>query len=788
MSYFNKEYYELLIGSLLHDIGKFWQRAEKDNQDLIRNIQSEFGLKGSGNPKHEYWSAYFLKHVLKEDEAAERAKNHHNPDDPFDYIISIADKLSGEEREDRERDDKRDPSHEPMVSIFSQIKGIKKDEGEIPIHYQPLFGVDLNLETLFPKKKKDEAFSLHDYKSLWSYFFKAVNVIDLNVQDKKKLVRLYHLLEVFTVSIPSAAYYSVADISLFDHAKIAAALTACLYQYSKREGMPDFEKIHSALISEYKKSPCSFINVLDIKAFSLMKGDISGIQRFIFDISSKGAAKGLKGRSIYLSVLPEIIAKYILRKFSLPLFNLLFCGGGHFYLLLPFVDKGEVEKIQGEISDKLFSAHKGSLSVVIGSIPLTFNDFESGRFGDKWVDVSGNLRPKKKEKFINIIRKEPKRFFGPYPYPDKLCHVCRNRPIIEENKCSFCLDFEILGNKVSKKKIYTERRALENSDKNRFNKIDEVYRDFGFYNEFEEKPDAANINYSVNERAFWDFSCDGFKYIPNHTPLKDSKILDFDDLADEAEGKKRWAILRGDVDDLGRIFGEGLQNRSISRVISLSRNFSSFFSYWLNEFCKEYGEKTYVIYSGGDDFFIVGSWNVIAELGIKIREDFAKSVCENPHITLSCSVFIAPNKKYPLYKAAQICGQELEEKAKKAEGKDCIVFLGRAFKWNEFQKIYELKNMIRGLTKDGDVSKALLQTIYAGFSEFANYQEGKYPIHRVWRLIYGLSRLGKRHKKVTKKIEAIEAKLIRDNYNLEKGGAYAARWAELELEERRVFS
>ncbi|MGD9162236.1 MAG: hypothetical protein PVG39_27750, partial [Desulfobacteraceae bacterium] len=80
-----------------------------------------------------------------------------------------------------------------------------------------------------------------------------------------------------------------------------------------------------------------------------------------------------------------------------------------------------------------------------------------------------------------------------------------------------------------------------------------------------------------------------------------------------------------------------------------------------------------------------------------------------------------------------------------------------------------------------EVPKALLQIIYSGFSEYKNYQDRKYPIHRVWRLIYGLSRIGKRHKKAMKKIEIIETKLLTDNYNLEEGGLYAARWAELEL-------
>ena len=61
---FDNDYIELLIGSLYHDIGKFWQRAEKDNEDLIKNIIAEFALKSIGMPEHQFWSAYFLKNTL----------------------------------------------------------------------------------------------------------------------------------------------------------------------------------------------------------------------------------------------------------------------------------------------------------------------------------------------------------------------------------------------------------------------------------------------------------------------------------------------------------------------------------------------------------------------------------------------------------------------------------------------------------------------------------------------------------------------------------------------------
>ncbi|MDI6890218.1 MAG: type III-A CRISPR-associated protein Cas10/Csm1 [Thermodesulfovibrionales bacterium] len=781
-SMFDTEYLELIIGSLFHDIGKFWQRAEKDNKDLIRNINAEFGLRGIGMPEHQFWSAYFLKNILNEDDAAKRAKNHHNPDDPFDYLIAIADKLSGEEREDREGSERADPSMEPLISIFSQIRGIREEASEPSIYYQPLVGDELNLETLFPKEKKEDAFNQKTYKTLWKDFENTIKETNLSVSYDKKLTRLYHFLEVFTTSIPSPAYYSVADISLFDHSKTTAAIAACLYQHSRRKGMIDFKKIHYALVAKYKKQPCNFSEMLNNEALTLLAGDISGIQGFIYDISSKGAAKSLKGRSLYLSLLPEIISKYIVRKLSLPYTNILFCKGGHFYLLLPLLDEEEINELQRKINEILFNAHKGTFSLVIAGVALNFNDFSGDTLGKKWSEVFGNLQPKKKTKFKEIMMEKPNEFFGPFEFPEKLCKVCRSREItnLEEEKCSFCESFEECGEKVIKKNILRERIISETPLPTSPN-VTDVFKAFGFDLDFRETPEVPAVNYAVNERSFWKNGCDGFVYLPNHTPLENGDILDFDHLSDKASGKKRWTVLRGDVDNLGLIFGKGLENRSISRVASLSRNFSLYFTFWLNEICKQdrFKDKTYVIYAGGDDFFIVGSWDVMPGLAMSINEDFRRFTCQNDHITLSSANFIVPSQKYPLYKAAEICGIELDEKAK-LEDKNSIAFLGKAFTWDDFEKVYELKEAIIELVKNQKVSNALIQAIYSGFAEFEGFKRGEYPINRVWRLIYSLSRLARRHR-VENEMARIEKRLILSNYNLEIGGLYAARWAELEI-------
>jgi CRISPR-associated protein Csm1 len=55
--------------------------------------------------------------------------------------------------------------------------------------------------------------------------------------------------------------------------------------------------------------------------------DISGIQKFIYTISSKGALKGLRSRSFYLEMLLQHVIDCLLDKCGLSRANLIYSGG-----------------------------------------------------------------------------------------------------------------------------------------------------------------------------------------------------------------------------------------------------------------------------------------------------------------------------------------------------------------------------------------------------------------------------------------------------------------------------
>ena len=141
--------------------------------------------------------------------------------------------------------------------------------------------------------------------------------------------------------VPSAAYRSHPDISLYDHARSVAAIAVCLHEAHQQA-----------------------------EPFLLIQGDISGVQSFLYKLASpdgtKNTAKRLRGRSLFLVLLAETVAHYYLRELNLPPTNLLYCGGGHFSILAPHTDevKTKLAEAEEQVNRWLIDQHRGDLALV----------------------------------------------------------------------------------------------------------------------------------------------------------------------------------------------------------------------------------------------------------------------------------------------------------------------------------------------------------------------------------------------------------------------------------------
>jgi CRISPR-associated protein Csm1 len=312
--------YEVIMGALLHDIGKFFQRAV-DSEEVLsaetRGLESTICpvFKGTYSHRHVLFSSEFcseyLGNIPKGLEAGSinaLASYHHRPADAAQEIIQEADRLSsGMERVPDEAEIGRAHGKFRKVRLIPVTAEVASGTGKDVKWERPL--LPLRPERLFPEECAKDASTdrTTEYSRLWSEFLEVWRTNE--VPDWWGYVnRCLGILEEFTWCIPSATWGVIPDISLYDHLKTTAAIAGCIQAASS------------------PKDP-----------FVLVVGDFGGIQSYIFDIhaGAGGLAKRLRARSFFVDMANCSVAFEILRRMDLPLTNCLMLSGGKFILLLP---------------------------------------------------------------------------------------------------------------------------------------------------------------------------------------------------------------------------------------------------------------------------------------------------------------------------------------------------------------------------------------------------------------------------------------------------------------------
>ena len=304
----------LQLGALLHDIGKIVRRAGLDNKEHSEagsNYLRDNNLLADSYKEIydiiDYHHAKYLKTAkLKEDSLA--------------YIVYEADNIaSGVDRVKYENEKIRGNEMDSLNSIFNIIRVEKNDLKKT----FKLFDFDnngFNMPTL-----NDIKLSNSDYKKVIDHIKNNLNSFKENINPEELAV----VLEACCSYFPSSSYVDTPDVSYYDHVKLTAAISACFYLYDKEKNIKDLKKEYFSTVNRNKEK------------FLLVSGEFSGIQNFIYTISSKMAMKSLRGRSFYLELFVEHIIDEILSTLELSRVNLLYSGGSHFYLLLPNIDKAK---------------------------------------------------------------------------------------------------------------------------------------------------------------------------------------------------------------------------------------------------------------------------------------------------------------------------------------------------------------------------------------------------------------------------------------------------------------
>jgi CRISPR-associated protein Csm1 len=171
-------------------------------------------------------------------------------------------------------------------------------------------------------------------------------------------------------------------------------------------------------------------------------------------------------------------------------------------------------------------------------------------------------------------------------------------------------------------------------------------------------------------------------------------------------GAEALMTLKGDIDNLGLIFQQGLARPTFARMAAISRQINAFFTVWLPWVCRKEFPNTYTVFAGGDDFFLIGPWHSTIELARRMRDEFTRYVAHNPDIHFSAGLSMT-KPGLPIRHLAQLAEDALEV-AKKCSGKNAVTCFGQAVGWDTFAQLMACEAALGRLSSELKLSTGYL--------------------------------------------------------------------------------
>lgn len=691
----------LTFGALLHDIGKVVYRGSsakgthsKLGADFIEELAAQ-------NADFEGKCGQKIVEQIRYHHAKEMSSASRLDDDSLAFVTYFADNISaGMDR---------------------------KNEGD---EQAANFDRDVKLRKIFNiinGRHSDATIEHEDYNTIRERIHKGLAGMGLRQSDLNSLL---NLLEATTDKVPSSTNLTeLVDVSLFDHAKTTAAIAVCIYEYLSDHGISNYREA----LFDRQRSPRFYEEPM----FLLCSWDMSGIQSFIYNISGAGALKQLRARSLYLELMLEHVSDELLERLELSRANLLYTGGGHAYLLLP--NTRQTKTIFGTFCDELrewLIEHYGiDLYLATSLVECSAHDLankgeDKQRYPKLYQELSEGLSAAKASRYdARTIKELNFGSAGEYDH-SRECKECHrsDADIDESDLCPLCASLGKISASLIHKDVFVIAEAFEGEDTVSPGRIGLALpfdRRLEMYSRDEylaTRPVFARI-YTKNS---WDM---GVK-LSTHLWMGDytvdtgkvgiSAYAGQGSTLEEDYGIKRLGVLRADVDNLGTVFASGIpvEKASISRTSTLSRALSYFFKYRINGILEEGCYQAQIIYSGGDDLFLIGNWNDIIHAARDIRREFL-AFTGNDSITISAGIGMF-DEKYPIASMAAKTG-ELEDAAKKHRTggevtKDAVALWSdqAVFGWDDFESTVAPKlGEIRELFDKNEKGKALIYKLIA---------------------------------------------------------------------------
>jgi CRISPR-associated protein Csm1 len=443
----------------------------------------------------------------------------------------------------------------------------------------------------------------------------------------------------------------------------------------------------------------------------IVLGDISGIQRYLFDVSETGGgqARRLRARSFLVQMLTECAALRVLRSMHWlsPSAHFLFSGAGKF-ILRGSGEPEAVRRLSEELNTELLRETCGELRVSLA-------------VGDGSSDVAAYRQAQSALQQAKATPWQPTGVWEPnrltLPPLDTPCALCRRAPAIENETdpdsgeprrvCRHCSKNYRLGRSLPHARVLILREGTDG--------------DFSWFGLTGELVSSARVN--VDSRTIGVIGLDGEATTPSGCPqdsfvprrLMASVLLDhkgdpvwFTELAKQASGDHLLAVLKADVDSLGVQIEQRLQGRTdLTDFLRFADSLDAFFAGELRQEIarNRQWQPIYTVFAGGDDLVMIGPWDVMFRFAGHVRELFRRKF---PELTLSAGVSLFKPKR-PV-KTAIEQADRLLECAKEAPKDHCAAF-GQVWNWKHHGMILGEAERLTSWVQANQIQRGWLHTL-----------------------------------------------------------------------------
>ncbi len=754
-----------------------------------------------------------------DDSIINAAARHHRPETFLQWLIATADRLaSGFEREtfasynaapDEEQGRKlnhyttRQWTLLEGIALPSPIGTGARSEVATPAYRYPLSA--LSPDAVFPVLAKDKQQGEHgeksiaqkEYLALWNGFVKGL--ADIPVPHRRSLPLWIDHFEslwlTFTHAIPSATAGIGGkvrpDVSLFDHSKTTAALAVALWRYHSDQGH-DIRDAREQLCAQWDRERSGSQRAEHAwkePKLLLVQGDFFGIQHFIFAEGSqtqKRAARLLRGRSFYISLLTELAALKVLEALDLPATSQVVNAAGKFLIVAPNTPEAvaALQCVQGELNDWFLEHTYGQTGIGLAWLPAAARDFRQSEAGEVpfrnlMKRLFEQLEAAKLSRFDlcgGVVSPLFQGFLARFEHGE--CRIDGRSPgSVELEKdvwvSALASDQISIGKWLASEDrlLITRERIMPLMEDQKLNQPRLAI--FGYHLLFtrdaEKSGKFGSEAQSRNLLRAWDFSLpesgrealwNGYArrhingYVPHfrETDLAEAALGKYDGLSAEDREHERldapktlnhlarddrhpaaedkWIgaealmTLKGDVDNLGLIFQQGLTNPTFAKMAALSRQMNAFFAVYLPWLCAREYPNTYSVFAGGDDFFLIVPWHSAIGLAERMKDEFRRYVAENPDIHFSAGLSLT-KPGLPIRQLAALAEEALDAAKSRlsspprggaggegtAPAKNAVTCFGETVSWADFDRLLERAVGLKRAAEDHELSKGYLYSL-----------------------------------------------------------------------------